>query len=285
MKKTNLLLLILTVLSAAVFVNAQTVSAGPDFWVTDSTTTYDTLSLPANFFGPGSQAYSGTVAFKGDPASGNSYDTKITRTQDVNLGSGSGSTPLIVSELRLKSVSPITVTYNDGHTEEWDVYSSISSTQRSTGSMTISGNASGGTFSSNLNIIPKFNFVQVSGFGMVSEKGRNVKELDFGSPLVQKYLMEQARISNEKIRKGTGTQADEAIVSVCQVEPVEPVPVDPKTTTTTQTATTTPAPAPSCGIKLSGNGSWGWSSGKFCPLPLTELALLAKHGVIPWGCR
>lgn len=282
MKKNNLLLLTLIILSVAVFVNAQTLPAGDDLWITDSATTYDTLALPAGYFGPGSKAFSGAVAFAGDPASGNAYDTKITRNQAVNLANGSGTTPLVVSELRLKSVSPITVTYDDGHSEQWDVYSSISSTQVSGGSMTITGDATGGTFSSTLNIIPKFNFVQVGGLKANSEKGRNVKVLDFGSPFVQKYLQEQALLSNERIRKGNGTQIDEAISSVCRIEPVETFP----TNKDTQSATTpAPTPAPSCGIKLSGNGRWGWRNGRFCPFPLTELAALARHGVIPWGCR
>ncbi len=280
MKRHNLLLLTLIILSAAVFVNAQSVPAGPDFWITNSTSTYDTLNIPAGFFGSGSQAYSGTVYFAGDPASGNAYDTKINRSQAVDLAGGSGTTALVVEELRLKSVSPITVSYDDGHTEQWDVYSTISTDQRSTGSMTISGNASGGSFNSTLNIIPKFNFVRATGLGELSEKGRTVKVLDLGSPFIQQYLKEEARQAAERISKGKALPSDEAAVAACQIETT---PVDTKTTTTTtQNAA---APAPSCGIKLSGNGSWGWNNGRFCPFPLNELALLARHGVIPWGCR
>lgn len=280
MKRNNLLLLTLIIFSAAVFANAQSVPAGSDLWVTNSNSTYDTLNLPAGFFGSGSRAYSGTVYFAGDPASGNAYDTKITRSQAVDLTGGSGTTPLLVEDLRLKSVSPITVSYDDGHSEQWDVYSTISSAQQSTGSMTISGNTTGGSFNSTLNIIPKFNFVKVTGLGELSEKGRTVKDLDLGSPFIQQYLKEQARQAADRISKGNSTPADEAAVAACQIEAT---PTDTKTTsTTTQTAA---APAPSCGIKLSGNGSWGWNNGRFCPFPLTELALLAKHGVIPWGCR
>ncbi|HQU84339.1 MAG TPA: hypothetical protein PKY59_14475 [Pyrinomonadaceae bacterium] len=282
MKKTNLWLVTLVFLSAAVFANAQTVTAGPDFWVTDSAATYDTLALPAGYFGAGSQAYNGAVYFAGDPASGNGYDTKISRRSDVNLAAGSGSTALVVDELRLRSVAPIVVTYADGHTEKWDVYVSTSATQASTGTMTISGNASGGSFSSTLNIVPKFSFVRVSGLNLVNENGREVRNLDFGSPFVQKYLQEQARLSRDRISKGIGTEADEAVAAVCQVEPVptEPAPTTPKSTTESAAA-----PAPSCGVKLNGNGTWGWNRGRFCPFPLSELALLAKHGVVPFGCR
>ena len=291
MKKTNLLLLTLIILSAAVFANAQTVSAGPDYWVTNSASTYDTLALPAGYFGTGSQAYNGTVYFAGDPASGNGYDTKINRTQDVSLLGGSGTTGLVVEELRLKSVSPITVSYDDGHSEQWDVYVTLSGAQPSNGTMTITGGSGGGSFSSTLNIIPKFNFVQLTGLGALSEKGRNVRSLDFGSPFVQQYLKEQSRLARERISKRTATQADEVLAAVCQVDPAEPIPTDqfPTTKTTTKTTTTTTdsaaVPATTCGVKLNGNGSWGWNNGRFCPYPLAELARWARHGVIPFGCR
>ena len=56
MRKNNLLVLALIVLSLAAFANAQTVPAGDDLWITDSSSTYDTLALPAGYFGAGSQA-------------------------------------------------------------------------------------------------------------------------------------------------------------------------------------------------------------------------------------
>ena len=286
MKKNSLLLLTLIVLSAAVFVNAQIVPAGPDHWVTNSTNTYDTLALPAGYFGAGSQAFNGTVYFAGDPASGNGYDTKITRSSAVNLAGGSGTTALVVDELRLKSVSPITVSYDDGHTEQWDVYVTLSSGQASGGSMTITGDATGGTFSSTLNIFPKFSFVRSGGLA-APDKGRVVKTLDFGSPFVQQYLKEQARLSNQRIRKGVGTTTDQAMVAICQIEPTptEPVPTEPTTTKTTTTTTQNAAvPASRCGVKFTGNGTWGWNPG-FCPYSLVELAALARHGVVPWQCR
>lgn len=286
MRKNNLLVLALIVLSLAAFANAQTVPAGDDLWITDSTSTYDTLALPAGYFGAGSQAYNGTVNFVGDPSSGNRHDTKISRTKAVSLATGSGTTPLVVGELRLKSVAPITVRYDDGSSQQWDVYVTTSPTQASVGSMTISGNASGGGFDSTLDIIPKFSFVLVSGLGPI-EKGREVRNLDFGSPFVQKFLQEQARISRDRIKKGIGTETDEVMAAACQVEPV-PVDTNPKQQTpTTQVPTTTDAATPtaSCGVRLKGNGTWGWNNGRFCPFPLSELALLARHGVIPFGCR
>lgn len=288
MKRKNLFLLTLIILSAAVFVSAQSVPAGSDFWVTDSRNTYDTLNLPAGYFGSGSRAYSGTVYFAGDPSSGNGFDTKINRSQAVDLSGGSGTTGLVVEELRMKSVSPITVTYDDGRSEQWDVYVTLSSEQRSTGSMTISGDASGGSYSSTLNIIPRFNFVRATGLGEVSEKGRTVKVLDLGSPFIQQYLKQEARLAGERISKGKSTPADEAAVAACQAEPVPTEPTNPTPkpdTTTTQTPTTQNAAAPAkCGVKLTGNGSWGWSRGRFCPYSLAHLAVFARHGVVPFGC-
>lgn len=291
MKKINLLLLTLIVLSVSVFVNAQdefTVPAGDDTWITDSTNTSDVLNLPAGYFGTGSYAFNETVYFAGDPASGNEYDTKITRNNAVPLGNGSGTTSLTVAELRLKSVSPITVRY-DGRTEQYDVYLTLSSTP-STGTMTITGDASGGTFSSTLNIFPKFTFVRVDGLGATSEKGRTVKVLDFGSPFIQQYLKEQARLASDRLRRGKGTSADEAAVAICRIDtpiPTEPIPTEqiPTTRTTTTTTQNATGTSPSCSVKLSGNGRWKCGNGCFCPvIPIQELALYARHGVIPF-CR
>lgn len=274
MKRNNLLLLALIVLSAAVFVNAQSVPAGSDYWVTNSNSTFDTLNLPAGFFGAGSKAYSGTVYFTGDPASGNEYDTKINRTKDVDLSSGSGTTPLVVADLRLKSVSPITVTYDDGHSEQWDVYVTLSSAQGSTGSMTISGGRDGGSFNSSLDIVPKFNFVRATGFGELSEKGRTVVVLDLGSPSIQQYLKGQARLAGERISKGKATPADEAAAAACQATPK------------TDTPTTQNAAAPVvCSVKLSSTTQWKFDNGRFIPFPTTEQGRLAAHGIFPYFPR
>lgn len=271
MKRNNLLLLALIVLSAAFFVNAQSVPAGADFWVTNSSTTYDTLNLPAGFFGSGSKAFSGTVYFAGDPASGNEYDTKINRTKAVDLSSGSGTTGLVVEDLRLKGVSPITVAYEDGHSEQWDVYVTLSSAQSSIGTMTISGGREGGSFSSTLDIVPKFNFVRATGLGELSEKGRTVVVLDLGTPFIQQYLKQEARLAGERISKGKSTPADEAAVAACQATPA------------TKDTTTQNAAAPVvCSVKLSSNSSWKFDNGRFIPFPTTEQGRLAAHGVIPY---
>jgi hypothetical protein len=102
--------------------------------------------------------------------------------------------------------------------------------------------------------------------------------------------LDMSNKAKEKIRNGTASAFDEAVATACQIEPSPIEPVETQTdridkTGTVITTQNAAAPTARCGIKLSGNGRWGWNNGRFCPFPLTELALLARHGVFPWICR
>ncbi len=64
-----------------------------------------------------------------------------------------------MTKLYLKSISMITVTYQDDTTETWNVKVGLSTLKASTGTMAIN---SGGTFDSSLSVWPKFTFTRLS---------------------------------------------------------------------------------------------------------------------------
>lgn len=249
-----------TVISAT----AQTVNAGNDYWSTDSSDTYDDVNFPANTVYPGAPAWSGRIYFKGNPNSGAQYDTNIRRNNNVSLPSG--TTSLTVQELHLKSTAPISV-----GGKSCDVFVETSSTSPSTGSMTISGGASGGTFSSTLTIVPVFTFACTSGFAETKTV------LDMGSPFVQAFLKQQASQALSRKEKGIAAPGDEAAIAICHAEPV-PTEIEKEQVEVEQQAVSSNR----CGVKLQAQGPWNWCGGGFCiPQPITEQELLARHRVIP----
>ena len=142
--------------------NSFPVSAGNDEFETlaDGETFHDFESapIPANFFGPGSNAYAELVPVEGVPLGPGSFvDTVIQRHQDV-IAAG-GTTSLTMTGLSLKSINPITVTYVGGGSELWDMHVGLSAYKTSTGSMKINET----TFDSTLKVWPKFTFTRVGG--------------------------------------------------------------------------------------------------------------------------
>jgi hypothetical protein len=136
------------------------IPAGDDaFETTNNGETYHNFQaspIPANFFGPGSQQYSGLVPLEGVPLPGQGdTDTIIHRNQDVFTP---GSTTITMTGLSLNSINPITVSYSGGGTESWNVHVGLSDVQASTGSMAFSD---GGTFDSSLKVWPKFTFTRI----------------------------------------------------------------------------------------------------------------------------
>ena len=150
------------------------VPAGYDAFTTPSDAqTYDNFSshpVPADFFGPGSLQYTGTATYKGGPPVDStrwgSADTVIHRTNDVVVP---GDTGLSVQGISFVSSSPITVQYQDGHTEQWDVTVNQSTATGSVGTMHFN---SDGTFNSSLSVYPKYTFTMT---------GRSALTLDTGS--------------------------------------------------------------------------------------------------------
>jgi len=115
--------------------------------------------VPAGFFGTGSQQYAGLVPLVGVPLQPlvNDVDTIIHRNSDVLTP---GSTTITMTAMNLKSINPITVSYDDGHTESWSVKVNLSDFKTSGGSMTF--NSDGSSFDSSLSVYPKFTFTRVS---------------------------------------------------------------------------------------------------------------------------
>lgn len=163
---------------------AQDVQPGFDLFITDQTNTefdFNPQPIPADYFGPGSDPFDGTIALKGHPLPQNPLcpppptlcpnddltyiDTIVERLGTAFLPSV-GSSDVIDIEivaLSLKSVSPITVTYNGGlYPELWDVDICLSASQV-TGDMLINKtHPNGGTFDSDLPIVPLFVFTRQS---------------------------------------------------------------------------------------------------------------------------
>lgn len=139
------------------------IPAGDDnFETTGNGETYHNFQaspVPAGFFGTGSKQYAGLVPLVGVPINPlvNDNDTTIHRNQDVF---SPGSTTITMTALNLKSINPITVSYLDNHTEDWNVAVNLSDLKASGGSMSF--NTDGTAFDSSLAVYPKFTFTRVS---------------------------------------------------------------------------------------------------------------------------
>jgi len=157
--------------------HADDVLPGIDMFVTSgcgSHVDFAPTPLPANFFDPGSDAFSGDVPVTGEPLATAPpgivfpVDTIIERQAQavLPLVCGPAATiPIEIVALDLRSCAPITVTYNGGMNPElWDVEVSLSSIfPQQPGSMTIAHNcAEGGDFSATLPVTPKYVFTRLS---------------------------------------------------------------------------------------------------------------------------
>ncbi len=136
--------------------------------------------IPADFFGPGSDPFDGTICFKGeplgmvqlpgfpDPLNFGEADTLVRRDVDpfdrCDLPSpGEVTVDIEIVELSLISCEPITVDFADGSTEQWDVEVDVVNGQQPGGSTLTAGkeHCNGGTFDSVLNVCPRFTFTKV----------------------------------------------------------------------------------------------------------------------------
>jgi hypothetical protein len=126
------------------------------------------MPIPAGFFDPGSDAFTGDVALQGTPIDPlgplGPTDTIVRRTAPVTVVGSSLSeiVPMEAITLTLKSIQPITVNYGGGPTEQWTVRVCLSSSApQPIGSITIRNGAcvdEGGTFTSQLPVQPRFIF-------------------------------------------------------------------------------------------------------------------------------
>ena len=249
--------------------NSFPVAAGNDEFETaaDGQTFHDFggSPIPADFFGTGSLAYSGIVTLQGVPlAPGSNVDTVIQRTQAVS-GPG-GSTPIQMTGLSLVSSGPITVTYNNNTTEQWNVQVNLSDYQASTGTMTINSS----TFDSTLKVWPKFTFTRVGG-------GVPPKVLDTGAG-----GSGLAAAPSEETGMSLQAAIQPAPEPIATVAPCQAVAVNDFESQTTVSAASTSCPP----ITLSSvNSPWGpCAPGTFCiPQPITEEERWARHRPGPKG--
>ena len=148
-----------------------------DLWTTPpgSRTDYSGFQdtpLPADFFGPGSGAFSGTIVLQGarvstvPPFALGPADTIVRRFRDDCPADVDGSVTVEaeIVALNLESAEPITITSDYGRDSElWDVRVCLSAQPQSRGSITIHReHEDGGTFDSSIPVLPKFIFTRQS---------------------------------------------------------------------------------------------------------------------------
>ena len=255
------------------------IDAGDDeFETTDNGETYHNFQaspIKADFFGPGSQQYTGVVPLVGVPLNQtvSDTDTIIHRDQAVN---GSGTTTLSMKAMNLRSINPIKVTYTSGAVEYWDVRVNLSTLQASTGSMTIN---SGGTFDSSLKVWPKFTFTRIpDGTQKVLDTGGSSS----GSTAPQSAVAvdDGAESSSEPVATAT--------VAPCSTIAVSDFQSDSRFASSAAYSTAAATTTSCAPVTLtSTNSPWQiCSNGKFCvPRPITEQELLASHNASPPGTK
>lgn len=144
------------VLSIMASPSAGDVPAGFDLFETDPQTTQfqfaNQFAIPAGFFDPGSQPFSGTINFGGTPLNtfgghdSGDADTIVRRPNPASTSPpfpSTGTIPIELVALNLVSVQPITVTVN-GQPQQWDVRATLSPTQPSNGQMDVTQTANEG---------------------------------------------------------------------------------------------------------------------------------------------
>ena len=247
--------------------NSFPVAAGNDEFETagDGSTFHNFAGspIPANFFGTGSLAYGGQVVLQGVPlGSGSNVDTIIQRTQAV--GGPGGSTPIAMTALSLTGTGPITVTYSNNTTEQWNVKVGLSDYKASGGTMTINSS----TFDSTLKVWPRFTFTRLSDGAQ--------KVLDTGSG---SGLMAQTA-SPSKLAAALPAPT----IAPCKADAVAVNDFQARSNSTVLAAATTSSCPP---ITLSSvNSPWGpcGDGGAFCiPVPITEEERWARHRPGPKG--
>lgn len=224
--------------------------------------------IPADFFGAGSQAYSGTVTLEGVPLNPAVSDTDTIIQRHNTVSAPGGSTPLTMTALSLKSVSPITVTYGNGSTQNWNVAVGLSQFKASTGTMTINSSS----FDSTLKVWPRFTFTLVG--------GGSTKVLDTGGS----GLTADSTAAASAVDFNDG---GEIIVDDPQPLPAPCKQVVFKSFEGFASATDSATAASSCPpLTLTATSPWfPCPPTGFCKPPLTEAERWARHNASPPGTK
>jgi hypothetical protein len=227
--------------------------------------------IPADFFGAGSQPFTGTVMLEGVPLNPAASQTDTIIQRHTTVTGPGGSTQITMTALNLRSTSPIKVTYNNGSSEYWDVKVNLSSFKSSTGTMTI--NAS--SFDSTLQCWPKFTFTKVGG-------GGTGRVLDTGSGSGLTASSTAASQSAVDFNDGGGIVVDDPT----------PLPAPCKTAIVRNfegfaDSTTAAAAASSCApLTFTATSPWfPCPPTGFCKPPLTEAERWARHNASPPGTK
>jgi len=258
-------------LVAALFVTTKSkaavsiyIQAGNDqFETTGNGETYHNFQaspVPAGFFGTGSQKYAGLVPLVGVPLQPlvNDIDTVIHRNQDVLTP---GSTTITMTALNLKGINPITVTYDDSHTESWTVKVNLSDVKASGGSMSF--NSDGSAFDSSLSVYPKFTFTRVS--------DNKTLVLDTGG---------SGGLAPQSATSTRASSGNFDTIAIAQCRAIAPVDFQ-NASSASGKITTSAAAATSCPpvTLTSTNSPWPITR------PITEQELLASHNASPPGTK
>ena len=132
----------------------------------------DVPPIPADFFGPGSDPFVGLVPFEGnplDPGITGNASVQMRRSGDPVLPADPpgavGMIPIELISLELRSIAPITVTFNGGQNpEQWDIDITLSNADLpKLGFLTATkAHANGGTFTADFFVQPVFIFTKVA---------------------------------------------------------------------------------------------------------------------------
>jgi hypothetical protein len=247
------------------------IPAGDDkFETTNNGETYHNFQaspIPANFFGAGSNQYSGIVPLEGVPIPGQGdVDTIIHRNNDVFAP---GSTTITMTALSLKGINPITVTYTGGGSETWTVRVNLSDVQASGGSMSFS---SGSSFDSTLKVWPKFTFTRIPDGA--------VKVLDTGSSGLTAQSVSDGG-SDLAVMSGSISVSDNAVFEPAPAPTAAPAPCRAIAVEEDFESKTISAASASCApVTLTSTNS-PWPINR----PITEQELLASHNASPPGTK
>jgi hypothetical protein len=217
------LLSLLLPLSLAGAGAAQVIPAGTDLWATpnDGNTAFvfpegDVESLCG---APPSTGWNHTVTLSGPPNEGPQGDTAVKRLQNVNLGSGKGSTPVQITNLALVS----TATQNTPCGPlNWTA--SLYGTQPVTTMTLVQTGSYGGTFTANLQVNVQLNATNASSGAPVGTLFYSVSLPDPGTGTAWSINsstgqfragMDAANNCIEVLRQKQGTAAGEGSHAYC----------------------------------------------------------------------
>ena len=223
--------------------------------------------IPADFFGAGSLAYTGTVTLEGVPLNPAVSDTDTIIQRHQTVSAPGGSTALTMTALNLKGTAPITVTFSNGSTQSWNVTVGLSQFKASTGTMTINSSS----FDSNLKVWPRFTFTR-NGVTKVLDTGSS------GSGLTASSASASEAASSDSV------DGDADAIPTATVAPCRSVAINDFESRFSATAAATTSSCPP--LTLSATSPWfPCPPTGFCKPPLTEAERWARHNASPPGTK